>query len=442
MNSRMPEGFATRSALIGVGLLIGFVIGWAASPSARRAEESRVAAERSSATSGRFASDSADASAASKIILGDIAKVPFQELYTVLSARSPAELAQIAQQLNDMPDNVETGRKIAAFFKAWAHFDPHSAFASAVTLKTTEARARALSSVVQAADATAMPFVARAINELGDESLPPDQKRGILGNAATKWSEVDPPAAAKFLQSVTAGAGTFFGDTHAIAENWGAIDPQAALAWAQEQDRGHSHINFATNGAIAGWWSKDPRAAEAYVAAQAGGPNKQAAANLASRIAHTDPQRAAEWVTQLPDAEARRMANASIAMQFSGTDPKGATEWALALPADDRGYALSATIENWSRADPQAAADWANALPEAERDTAVVAYSGTTAYRDPAAALAWAATINDTGKRQKSIQRIFTDWVQRSKDDATAWVQNSQLPEDQKARLLATAPGD
>ena len=438
----MPEGLATRSALIGVGLIIGFVIGWAASPSARKAGETSRVAENSGPASGRFASDSADASAASKIILGDIAKVPFQELYTVLSARSPAELAQIAQQLNDMPDNVETGRKIAAFFKAWAHFDARSAFSSAVTLKTIEARARALGSVVQAADATAMPFVARAINELGDESLPPDRKRGIVGNAATKWSEIDPPAAAKFLQSVTAGAGKFFGDTSIIAENWGAIDPQAALAWAQEQDRGHSHINFATNGAIGGWWSKDPRAAEAYVAAQAGGPNKQTAANLASRIANTDPERAAEWVKQLPDTEARRMANAAIAMQFSWKDPKGATEWALTLPADDRGYALSAAIENWSRADAQATADWVSGLPEPERDTAVVAYSGTAAYRDPAAALAWASTINDPGKRQKSTERIFSDWIHRSKDEATAWVQNSQLPEDQKAKLLAAAPAD
>ena len=147
-------------------------------------------------------------------------------------------------------------------FKAWSHSDARSALASAIALNSGDARATAISAVVDAADVTTMPLLSETINKLADDSLPPDRKRAILGIAATKWSELDPPAAAKFIDAVTAGAGKMFADRYTIASNWAGVDPQAALAWAKTHDEPNSYMPFATNGAIAGWWLKDPKAAE------------------------------------------------------------------------------------------------------------------------------------------------------------------------------------
>ena len=40
-----------------------------------------------------------------KIILGDVAAVPFQEVYRWLSHRTPEEIAELARQLQSLPKN-------------------------------------------------------------------------------------------------------------------------------------------------------------------------------------------------------------------------------------------------------------------------------------------------------------------------------------------------
>ncbi len=372
-------------------------------------------------------------------MLGDITRVPFQELYDVLSLRSPDELAEIAKQLNALPPGIDANRRNTAFFKAWGHLDARSALASAVNLSTTEGRTAAIQSVIDTADAAVMPSLAQTINQLAPEALPPDRRRGLLGSAATKWSEIDPAAAVKFLESTTAGEGKVFADWHTMGRNWAAVDPQAALAWAEEHDRGDT-FSFATNGVVGGWWQKDPRAAEAYVLSQSTLEAQQLAPALASVMFNSDPQYAMDWVRQLTDADARRAATGVIVMQLGWSDPKQAADWASTLPAADRRSAVETAIGQWSRSDPQAAADWVNGASESVRDAAVEAYSTNTAARDPIAALSWASTIADTAARDKSVERIFTEWLKRSPDDAKRWVQDSQLSGDQKKHLLALPP--
>ena len=49
-----------------------------------------------------------------KILLGDITAVPFQELYEMLSHRTPSEIAQLAQQLDRLPRSKEADGKRAS----------------------------------------------------------------------------------------------------------------------------------------------------------------------------------------------------------------------------------------------------------------------------------------------------------------------------------------
>src|SRR5204862_2137982 len=117
--------------------------------------------------SGRIES-SADKSRAEteKIILGNIATVPFQELYSVLSARSAKEMAELAAQFNGLPPGRETKTKITTFFTAWAHLDAKAALTAAISLKAADAKDAAIAAVVRGADAIAAKSLVEVVSQL------------------------------------------------------------------------------------------------------------------------------------------------------------------------------------------------------------------------------------------------------------------------------------
>jgi len=371
-----------------------------------------------------------------KIILGNIATVPFQELYSVLSARSPQEMAELAAQLNELPPGRDTKTKITYFFTAWAHLDAKAALTAAISLKTADAKDAAIAAVVRGADAIAAKSLVEVVSQLPADALPAWQKTKSLNSALSKWSEVEPAAAAKFLDQYPTQDREFYGARMTIAQNWAASDPAAALAWAAAQGDGRE-ARIAMAGVIGGWWDADPRAAEAYVAEHADKLGIEPVMRIASQLYKQDPQRAKEWANSLSTAEARRMANTNIAMEMSNSDPKAAGEFAATLPDDVRGRTLEGVISRWARNDSRAVGEWINGLNGAVRDEAVGTFSSVVAAKDPAAALTWAATVSDPTKRSTTVDRLVSGWMRRSPNDAKAWIQNSTLPDPEKTRLLA-----
>lgn len=435
----MRVSLVAAVALCGGGLIFGVLIGSALPGGSSEATTSHITSAAAAPRVNRFRS-SADGEA-SKLVLGNIASVPFQELYSVLSSRAPAELAEVAQQLKSLPAGHDKDQKIAKFFKAWAHFDGVGALKAATALDSPHSREQAISAVVDGADATAGEALAKMISAVESGMLTTNAQRRLAGNAAAKWSDIDAPAAAAFLDNLPE-AGPMVGDAHTIAQNWALSDPQSALTWAQQRDAQANYPSrFASSGAILGWWQKDAAAAEAYVASHLNARSDwQMASNLASAIFTADPQRAVEWVNQLPSAEARSQADSSIAHQLAWTDPKGAADWAMSLPEDVRSSVLSSAVSTWAQTNPAAAAEWLGALNGPVRDRAINSYIGAVSYRDPANALSWANAISDPQMRDSSVDRVVRSWMQRDPQQASAWLQASTLPEDAKKRLLASAP--
>ena len=371
-----------------------------------------------------------------KIVLGNIATVPFQELYSVLSARSAQEMADLATQLNELPPGRETKTKITTFFTAWAHLDARAALTAAISLKTPDAKDAAIAAVIRGADAIAAKSLVEVVSQLPSDALPAWQKTKSLNSALSKWSELEPAAAAKFLDQLPTQDREFFGARMMIAQNWAAADPVAALAWAAAQGDGREG-RISMSGVIAGWWETDPRAAEAYVVEHADTLGMQPVMQIASQIYKQDPQRAKDWANSLPTVETRRMAATNIAMQMSNSDPKAASEWAVTLPDEVRGRTLEGVISRWARNDSRAVGEWINRLDGAVRDEAVSAFSSALAARDPATALTWATTVSDPNRRNTTVDRLVTGWIRRSPGDAKAWIQNSALPDPEKTRLLS-----
>ncbi|MFL6521084.1 MAG: hypothetical protein ACJ8NS_12750 [Chthoniobacterales bacterium] len=374
-----------------------------------------------------------------KVILGNIATVPFQELYGVLSNRSAQEMAELARQLNDLPPGRETKNKINAFFTAWAHLDAKAALTSAIALKTSEAKGLAITAVIRGADAIAASALAATLNQLPADALPASQKARFLNSAVSKWSEVDPVAAAKFIDENPPHDREFFGARMTIAQNWAATDPTAALAWVQAQGDAHE-TRMTMSGVIRGWWENDPRAAEAYVAAHLDTLGIETVMTITSELYRLDPEQAKNWANSLP-VEAQRNADGFIASLMVNADPKAASEWAASLPDEVRRSALTSVISKWARNDPQATGQWINDRSGVVRDEALSAYSFTMGLRDPAAALTLAATVVDPKIQSATVDRIVGGWMRRSPNDATAWIQNSAFSDSEKTRLLALPQG-
>jgi hypothetical protein len=375
-------------------------------------------------------------SEASEILLGNIATVPFQELYNLLSHRTPAQIAKLAQQLQDLPPGKDSEAKIAAFFKAWARLDSIAALKAAITLKTPAARGIALGSTIEAADSAAAASIVRMLNEMSSDLFLPSQRANLLGNAVMKWAQVDPIAAANFLDKTSERGLVMTMAFSTVAESWAAADPEAAFTWAQ-----HHNVPEAMSGALTGWWRKDHRGAEAYVVSHANEADGAQLANaLSSQIFAEDPARAAKWMSEFPNAAARYQGNAGLAVQWALTDPKAASEWAASLPPNELSTPLNMAVNFWTRQDPQAVGQWVQALKGPARDAAVFGYSSAIAPQDPAAALMWAASISDAQSREPALQQIASEWIGRDPAAARAWIQGSSLPQTEKARLL-TVPG-
>jgi hypothetical protein len=370
-----------------------------------------------------------------KSILGDLAAVPFQELYGLLSRRTPQEIAELARQLQSLPRSPKAEANIAAFFKAWATLDTTAAFAMAASFRP-DLRDNAIRAVLEGADVSVAGTLVTSIKELPAGNLSPSTKSRLLGVAVGKWSRVDPVAAAKFLDSSGERGMNFSMAWSETASNWAAIDPVAALAWAQRSEQGGE--GFAMSGAILGWWKNDPTAAEAYVASHLETrKGQQLAGTLASNMFNSDPEKTKEWVSHLPSVEARKQGELMIAIQWGFHDPAAATQWTAMLPADERAESLAMAVGSWAQQDPQAAGQWLASYDGAGRDRAVSDFSSSVASKDPAAALTWAATISDPKLREPSEQRIAGYWLKQNPQAAAAWIQNSSMTEAEKARLLA-----
>ncbi len=426
-----PNTILIALGLLGLGL-IGFLL-WQSEGPSRRA----IARHPSSPPPEEKLLKTTEAEKADedKVVLGDVEAVPFQELYGVLSRRSPEEIAELARQLKNLPKSPATKAKIAAFFKAWATLDASAAFAFANSLRP-DLRSEAFSAVLEGADASVAGSLVPAIGKLDKESLPPNEKALLLARAVGKWSQLDPAAAAKFLDSSGLRGMNFSMAYDQVASNWAARNPITALSWAREQaSKGE---RFATSGAITGWWKNDPAAAEAYVASHlATREDWQLASTLASNIFGEDPERAKEWVRQLPNEDARRQADIGLAIQWGFSDPAAATKWAATLPPGECQQTLAETVGLWAQQDLAAAAKWLGSYEGAGRDEAVDNFSLSIASKDPAGALTWAATISNPKTRAFAEQRLVSVWLKRDPAGARNWIQNSSLSAEEKSRLLA-----
>ena len=66
----------------------------------------------------------------------------------------------------------------------------------------------------------------------------------------------------------------------------------------------------------------------------------------------------------------------------------------------------------------------------------MAAYTRRVATTDPQTAAQWAETIANDSIRNSQMESIASGWLRTDSNRATAWISNSSLPDEVKARLL------
>jgi len=67
----------------------------------------------------------------------------------------------------------------------------------------------------------------------------------------------------------------------------------------------------------------------------------------------------------------------------------------------------------------------------------VISYTRRVVASNPQAAAQWAETIANQNVRDRHIETIVVSWLRSDANRAAAWLANSSLPPETKARLLS-----
>lgn len=371
-----------------------------------------------------------------RVALNKIAGASFREVADLLSGRSPREIAQLAQQLQDLRPGADPS--ISLFYRSWAQMDAKAALSSALTMRHEWAKSAALRAVVDGINPSDAEGIVTTLAQLRDSAVPVGLREQLVGKGITKWSERDPQAAAVFLDTSHPDAPS---ETwREVASNWAAADPRAAMEWARNQQSSEASRD-ALQGAISGWYQNDAVGAADYAKthlAETGGT--QMAGIVANRMALQDPTKAAGRATELSSAEARRRTEITVAFPWALSDPQAASQWAATLQPSEQAAVAGVVAGAWARTDPQNAARWIESLPPTAKDSALNSYSFALAPTDPATALGWALTVADDNVRAGTARQIASDWLLRDPAAATRWIESSPLPPESKADLLGRKP--
>jgi hypothetical protein len=148
-----------------------------------------------------------------------------------------------------------------------------------------------------------------------------------------------------------------------LAHEWAADNPIAAERWAaafddpDDSERAMTHVCLEV--AV-----RNPR--EAIEIAQRHKLNQGTVGSIVEQWANTDFEKAADWVSELPDGELRENTLSRLALVVAETSPAEAAEIvSTSLAAGSvQDEAAIAVLHQWLRHDPEAAGQWVDQFPE------------------------------------------------------------------------------
>lgn len=291
------------------------------------------------------------------------------------------------------------------------------------------------------------------------------------------WASVDPASAAKYYAANPRefammgmggrGPGGGQGAASIIAGEWARQDPTAALAWASSLATDKEQTMTAVIGEVA---KTDPRKAAELIGKMDAAERAGAYRSVAAQYGALDFSEAQTWIRTLP-ADQQAAALASAITGLSGTDPVAAASQLATMEAGDaKNRLIPDVVGSLARKDPQAAGDllksqgdervqrdgmrqlmpamvtqnpnaayaYATSFPAGPvQDSALQGYIWNNHTSSPAELITVADSITDEGDRNRAIGGTAMRWMKEDPAAATAYINSSALPEDQKKRILS-----
>lgn len=293
------------------------------------------------------------------------------------------------------------------------------------------------------------------------------------------WASHEPKAAAEWaltqspLDYRTSAIVAAFGA-------WGRIEPEAAVARLTLGGAGAS-AGFghepAQSAFIRGWYASGLPGLEDYIRSLEMGPIRQRGLSVFARaIIHRDgPEAAMEWAESIPDEPWRYKLAAfrhlgtelakydldaalawcerqcenekygqnlreRLAVHFAYEDGPAAMEWiASAPPGPERDLAVRGAFRGWRRRDQEALLRWIDEEMDVENVPAYFRaasglYAMAISWDRPQEALKWAELIEPEENRDLALMTIARRWREVDESAAEAWLQQSNLSEELRAK--------
>jgi hypothetical protein len=369
--------------------------------------------------------------------LDKISGLSGEQTVGLLSRMTPTERAELGRRLTLLPATSLNNEKIGLFFRAWAKFDPKTAFQMALNFAHKSQSWTALTAVFDGVDPKDSMIVVESLQHIAPGLLSGEMAQSLLLTALPKWASIDGAGAAAWLDKF--GGEVSPAVWKAVAETWGRLDPAAALAWVEKQPNPNLR-DSQIDGVLTGWVKSDLPAAAQYAREHLDGTIKSETrvAHAANQLAAKDPKAAIAYIESLPEGTAKQLAQTMAAASWAYNDPVAAAAWVSSLPPDGQGAAAVTLVAQWAPQDPRAAMDWVATLQGPAHDSAISAYSAHLALRDPGAALGWAQSIASDSIRASTVEALVVQWLERDRTRASAWINNSQLSVEEKQRLLSS----
>jgi hypothetical protein len=340
-----------------------------------------------------------------------------------------------------LPGKLQTPDLKQAFQEGFAAADPEGSMDSgqndkkARNIAIRAARERGVEVLRRVTEKTGYDLVAmgllkrdapRAAAELCAQALSSGQGGDTteLVLASASFAEEDPAAARLWVESlpekIRARA------AKGLVRGWAFHDPRAALDWAAQQPEDAAGYALQLE-AFNSWSAMDWKAAREWAASQSGSlRDRLNAASVNLLASNRGPDEAAELARTLPSEQFPDIIG-RVSMELTRKQPEKAAQWVAELP---RGYvreeALEGVLKSWSLQDAKAALSWAQNLPAgALRDEAQVALLSQTShfFADADRIL---ATIEDPWMKAEGARRHFERWRVYDAPAARRWLE--ELP--------------
>jgi hypothetical protein len=371
----------------------------------------------------------------------DLGAVPAAGLTELMRRATAEQLAAMALKFNDAPTDARTFGGMGVFFQAWAELDPKAALASAFQINDVAMRKLAARTVVLSVSPSATPELIAFLTEHPDKDLISECKNEFLGSLISNWSQLDPEAASRFIDDMTAAKKNptyelAYRARSEIAYNWATLDPSAALEWVSKQkEKNFVAATELYDDVIRGWCRKDISSASAYVAQHLDGPAaEQIASSVVTAMFDHNVDEATSWMSHLPVGDPRNAAESRIASLWSAKDPSSAAKWLATLPANEQTNLAGMIATNWVDTNWSDASRWIATLTGDARDEAVAAAvnrDGATRFES----LSLALSIGKEEMRNDVIENVIRNWAATDQNAANTWVNASPLSNEQRDHL-------